>query len=482
MSTVIEKPVTINTAILYNEKHSRFDALAEEKRLAIVNAPNGDYTVSGTTYYVSPCGDDEADGTTPETAWRTLPRVAAAKDDFKEGDAVLFERGGVYRGQIFVRSGMTFAAYGEGPKPCLYGSWRNYADPSFWQATNTPNVWKVSVPQEKKDIGNIIFDHGVACGRKQLTLDLHKDLEFCFVGDEQAVYLYLAAGNPGDVYQDIELASRFNLMLADISETHDVLIENLCIKYAGCHGIQFRNLCYNVTVRNCEIGYIGGCMLRWPSEDGKQRAARYGNGFEVVGNCRNITVENNWVYQCFDAGITHQSSASVAIVADNIRFADNLLEYSPYNIEYYADKDLGIITNTVYENNIMRFAGFGFGTLDRLGSNTSVVSHICAYYRAQPCDNFIIRNNIMDTSYRHLTSISYPNDPQGRGPTITGNTYVQSPFENEDSKADVALTLDVYVSGWHAFEENTRWCHSQAEMEESVAAIDLAPAAVYYDE
>lgn len=482
MNPIIEKPVTYNTAILYNEKHSRFDALAEEKRLAIVNAPNGDYTVSGTTYYVSPNGDDEADGTTPETAWRTLPRVAAAKDDFKEGDAVLFERGGVYRGQVFVRSGMTFAAYGEGPKPCLYGSWRNYADPSLWQATDTPNVWKVIVPEEEKDIGNIIFDHGVACGRKQPELKLCNDFEFYFVAEEQAVYLYLATGNPGEVYEDVELAARFNLMLANIPGTHDVLIDNLCVKYAGCHGIQFRNTSYNITVRNCEIGYIGGCLLRWASADGKQNAARYGNGFEVVGNCRNITVENNWVYQCFDAGITHQSSDAVHVDVDHIRFADNLLEYSPYNIEYYVHREHGTMTNVVYENNIMRFAGFGFGTLDRFGSNTSVVSHVCAYYRAQPCDNFIIRNNIMDTSYRHLTAIAYPNDPEGRGPTITGNTYVQSPFENEDTKADIALTVDVYVSGWHAFEENTHWCHNRTEMEESVAAIDLAPAAVYYDE
>lgn len=478
----IERPITYNTAILYNEKHSRFDALAEEKRLTIVNAPNGDYSVSGTTYYVSPCGDDANDGTSPETAWRTLPRVAAARDDFKEGDAVLFERGGVYRGQVFLRSGMIFAAYGEGPKPCLYGSWRNYADPTLWQPTDTPNVWKVSVPEEEKDIGNIIFDHGVACGRKQLENILDEDLEFYFSMDERAVYLYLAAGNPGEVYEDIELAARFIQMHADVPGTHDVLIDNLCIKYAGCHGIQFRNTSHHITVRNCEIGYIGGCFLRWNNADGTPNFARFGNGFEIVGNCHHITVENNWVYQCFDAGITHQSSGAVHVDVDHIRFADNLLEYSPYNIEYYVHREYGTMTNIVYENNIMRFAGFGFGTLDRFGSNTSVVSHVCAYYRAQPCENFIIRNNIMDTSYRNLTAIAYPNDPEGRGPTITGNTYVQSPFENEDTTAGVALTLDVYESGWHAFEENTHWCHNQAEMEASVAAIDLAPAAVYYDE
>lgn len=478
---VIEQPVTYNTAVRYNEQHSRFDALADKKRLAIVGAPNGDYTVSGTIYYVSPYGDDTNDGTSPATAWRTLPRVAAAKDDFKEGDAVLFERGGVYRGQVFVRSGMTFASYGEGPKPCIYGSWRNYAEADLWQATERPNVWKVVVPEENNDIGNIVFDHGVACGRKQQTNDLNNDTEFYFSADEQAVYLYLATGNPGEVYEDIELAARFNAVFAEEPGTHDVLIENLCIKYAGCHGIQFRNMSHHITVRYCEIGYVGGCLLRWSNADGTPNFARFGNGFEIVGNCHHITVENCWVYQCFDAGITHQSSGAQHVDVDNIRFADNLLEYSPYNIEYYVHKDFGTMTNIVYENNIMRFAGFGFGTLDRFGSNTSVVSHVCAYYRVQPCENFVIRNNIMDTSYRHLTSIAYPNDPEGRGPTITGNTYVQSPFENDDTKASVALDLDVFDKGWNVFEENTYWCNSQAEMEQSVAAIDLAPAAVYYD-
>ena len=481
MSAIVEQPITYNTATLYNEKHSRFDALAEEMRLAIVNAPDGDYAVSGTTYYVSPNGDDENDGKSPATAWRTLSRVAAAKDDFAEGDAVLFKRGGVYRGQVFVRSGMIFAAYGEGPKPCIYGSWRNYADPALWQATDTPNVWKVSVPQEESDIGNVIFNHGVACGRKQREFSLHEDFEFFFVGEERALYLYLASGNPGEVYEDIELAARFNAVFADIPGTHDVRIENLCIKYAGCHGIQFRNTSHHITVRNCEIGYIGGCLLRWTNADGTPNFARYGNGFEIVGNCHHIAVENNWVYQCFDAGITHQSSGAVHVDVDHIRFAHNLLEYSPYNIEYYVHHEFGTMTNIVYEDNVMRFAGFGFGTLDRFGSNTSVVSHVCAYYRAQPCENFVIRNNIMDTSYRHLTSLAYPNDPQGRGPTIIGNTYVQSPFRNDDTEASVALDLDVFQKGWNVFSENTYWCHNQAEMEQSVAAIDRAPAEVYYD-
>jgi hypothetical protein len=53
---------------------------------------------------------------------------------------------------------------------------------------------------------------------------------------------------------------------------------------------------------------------------------RYGNGFEVVDGCCDILVENNWVYQCYDAGITHQSSFQPGCVQENIVFRGNLIE------------------------------------------------------------------------------------------------------------------------------------------------------------
>ncbi len=478
---MLEKPITYNTAILYNEQHSRFDALAEEKRLAIVNAPDSELSITGTAYYISATGDDAADGKSPATAWRTMQKLQHEPDMFQEGDAVLFERGGVYRGRGFIRSGVTYAAYGEGPKPCLYGSWHNYADASLWAPTERDGVWKIHLPEEDTDIGNIIFDHGVACGRKRLTNELDIETAFYFSAEEQTLYLKHSAGNPGEMYADIELAAHFTLLHSNKYWTHDVLIENLCIKYAGCHGIQFLAESDRITVRNCEIGYIGGCMLYWTRPDGTKDAARFGNGFEMIDSGRDIVVENNWVYQCFDAGITHQSGSPAQIEVNRLRFADNLLEYSPYNIEYYDNKDLGMIYNSVYENNIMRFAGFGYGTLDRFGSSTIVVAHVSAYYRPQPCENMVIRNNIMDTSYRHLVCLAYPNDPEGRGPTIEGNVYVQSPFENDDTVADVAMACDAAVVGWQAFPDYTYYCNSQEEMEASVAKIDRAPKAVYFD-
>src|SRR5262249_58025291 len=56
-------------------------------------------TVSaGHKYYVSPTGDDNADGTTKKKAWRTLDRVAM--QTFAAKDQLLLEAGGVFQGSI----------------------------------------------------------------------------------------------------------------------------------------------------------------------------------------------------------------------------------------------------------------------------------------------------------------------------------------------------------------------------------------------
>src|SRR5690349_17841176 len=43
------------------------------------------------TYYVSPTGNDSADGKSPATAWKTIARVN--NNDFNAGDRVLFQGG-----------------------------------------------------------------------------------------------------------------------------------------------------------------------------------------------------------------------------------------------------------------------------------------------------------------------------------------------------------------------------------------------------
>ena len=95
------------------------------------------------SFYVdSAQGDDARDGLSPATAWRSLVKVNRVV--LQPGDKVLFQRGGVWRGQIMAQSGsshgvVTYAAYGEGPKPQLLGSVSmNRAED--WQLAG-PGIW-----------------------------------------------------------------------------------------------------------------------------------------------------------------------------------------------------------------------------------------------------------------------------------------------------------------------------------------------------
>ena len=418
----------------------------------------------GRVYYVSNNGNDANDGLTLESAWKTFKNADAEAQIIKEGDKVLFERGGLYRGSLQLVSGVTYSAYGDGEKPHLYGSLRNYAEPDLWDADDKESIWKMNVGT-MRDIGNIVFDHDYLekWAMKRLSLDIKENFDFYHDRDKGILYLYFDKGNPGEVYRDIEVCSDEHILWGK-NFMHDILIEDLCVKYTGAHGICFWHGSKNITIRNCEIGCIGGSML-----DGFACPVRYGNGFEVVDGCDDILVEDNYVYHCYDAGITHQSSNPLGCKQRNIIFRRNKIEYCNYNIEYYVDSKNGIMENIIYEDNLLQYAGYGFGSVNRIGSNTSVLSHICCYTRNMPCRNFIIRNNVFDKSLRKLLAIGSPNDANDLGPVVTGNTYI---LEKKESETEVAM-IRSKEGGEIILMGNT-----QKELEEAVALLDDNPKAV----
>lgn len=458
-----DAPLSVNTALFYNEQHSSYDEAAEARRQEILELEDTILpSETGNTFYVSYKGDDTNDGMTPETAWRSAANVGLNSSKISEGDVILFERGGLYRGYFTITSGVSYGAYGEGCKPAIYGSLRDYADPELWQETDMENVWKIDV-EYLRDIGNVVFDHGVSCGIKKLELTLRSNGEFYHDANDGILYLCVKDGNPGDVYYDIEFCTNDHIMSGGYG-VHDVTIENLCLKYTGAHAICFASGAENITVRGCEIGYIGGSMMNYYGTQ-----VRYGNGFEVVDNCENITVKDCWVYQCMDAGLTHQSSNSEGCLQKNIDFSDNLIEYCNYNIEYYVDETNGKMENITYANNILRFAGYGFGSINRIGSNTSVAGNISNYIRVMPSENFVIKDNVMDSPLYYQTAIGFPNDPaKAMGPEITNNSYIQQ----EDMVAIYLINGTV---------QKTLYADNLDDLEYAVSMIDQSPASVKFE-
>ena len=77
-------------------------------------------------YYVSPNGNDQQDGRSEATAWRTAAKVNSGK--FDAGDSILFERGGEWHEQLVASSD------GVDGKPIIYADYGDAtaAKPTFW--------------------------------------------------------------------------------------------------------------------------------------------------------------------------------------------------------------------------------------------------------------------------------------------------------------------------------------------------------------
>ena len=139
-------------------------------------------TYTGTAYYVSNDGDDNNDGLTPETAWRTLKKVAEVNGFWgdapllKAGDIVFFRRGDVFRmkeigwdpyladeAALHLKvDGVTYSAYGEGEKPIITESTENGSGAEKWNLVyedgSGKKIWQYY--RDMRDVSMIVLNDG----------------------------------------------------------------------------------------------------------------------------------------------------------------------------------------------------------------------------------------------------------------------------------------------------------------------------------
>ncbi len=412
------------------------DVLADNLRSEILGARD-EITITGTAYYVSESGDDNNDGLSPKTPICTIDKVNTL--DLKSGDGVCFKRGDLFRGNVQSKPGVTYAAYGSGEKPRLYGSPEDGANAERWTLVEgTSNIWKYH--RRFVDIGVVVFNHGEKSSIKKMpsyvdgkwvlksdrttpfdvakhmkqdlshfsdcVLPLHEAYPFpnvrysgC-VGD---LYLRCDGGNPGEIFDSIEFVPLGAVIRIGLNS--NVTIDNLCLKYSnfGVSGGTQKNL----RITNCEIGWIGGCIQGYSTKpEALGDAWRFGNGIEIYGGCDSFIVHHNYVYQCYDAGVTHQLSAggNGDCKQKNVEYTDNLIEYCIYNYEYFLGKPSEIECvrfqqNILVKGNIMRYAGFGFGTQRPEADTYFPAAHIKGWDHDNYLDeNYLIEDNIFDRS------------------------------------------------------------------------------------
>ena len=178
--------------------------------------------------------------------------------------------------------------------------------------------------------------HEPFVGLENLTEDLMfwHDLGGDVINNPDGGYIYLCSksGNPVERFEEIEFLPRKNVISIG---GDNVTIDNLCIMYGGAHGIGSGTTA-NLTVTNCVLGWIGGSLQYY--RDG--RPVRYGNGVEIYGGCENYYIDHCWVFEIYDAGITHQlsSGGDSNCIMDGVLYSNNLIEYCTYSIEYFLGK------------------------------------------------------------------------------------------------------------------------------------------------
>ena len=410
------------------------DKKADEMLKKIEEMPDN-ISVSGKTYYLSAEGDDANDGLSPETAKASY---MAMKGQLQEGDAVLFRRGDIFRGQVVIISGVTYGAYGKGIKPRIYGSVDGKE--GEWKETNTKGVYTYN---KVVKYANIIFNNGEAIGRpvQSMAQITKRPLNVYYSGSR--VSIYSPEGNPAEIYDSIEIVGDYSNFTGGGKGTTNVKFQNLCIVYCGVHNFGSLGITKGFEIEGCIVGYCGGKDLYQGS-----KATSLGNCVEFWSQAVDINIHDSYFFQAYDAALTHQGPSGTtnannpqSCKADytNIHYENNLIEYCVYDIEAFSTRDLelqakspnGTFTyNDVYvKGNICRFTGWGWGSLDRPDKNVWTVFK----YDAEGENNtnihvkpLYIENNIFDRARKGIFGISSPESNKANMIVKNNQIYARS--------------------------------------------------------
>ena len=377
---------------------------------------------------------------TPWASMTNLYRVASGGtvilNNVKEGDGVFFERGSVFnsseKGCVFnygetdspeynltAVPGVTYSAYGEGEKPLFTRAIKTGSGTGTWEKTEYKNIWMIDVSSSGdgyKDIGNIVLKRGDTEGwgikvipanplnpydEGALTVFcdmvtngfgdvfssggttfenvgcLNNNLEYFSDFTRGKLYMYYDGGNPADAFDEIILCGYESPIGISKNEIDTpTVIDNLCIKYGGSHGIRGG---YRFTVQNCEIGWIGGAL-----QETTGSTTRYGNAIENWGGCDGFSVVNCYSYQIYDTHFTTQSATPDSM--KNVEIAGNVLTYSNSPFEIFGGSEY---VNIHVHDNYMAYSGYHFGH-QRVRKNASFISGV-----KWNSENCVFEDNVM---------------------------------------------------------------------------------------
>lgn len=415
-----------NFSFVGDDFFKKLDTLTDDLKNMIVYNSDDITECSGTKYYLSNSGDDSNDGLSPTTAWKSLKK--ANSFTYSKGDLLLFERGGLWRGEIIAQTGVSYSAYGVGPKPKIYKAFDG--KDGNWVKTEYENVWKFDKVLEACDIGAVVFNDGQEYADKRYEFDeLNSNYTFRFIGtdykesQENILYLYCDKGNPNEVFDSIDLSFR-NPIGGSVFKLNnfvsDVNIKNLDLRYGM--DIFFSMGSKNIVISYCVCGWQGGHTV-----GGKR--LRYGGGGGCWHSCDNMRYEHCYIYQQFDAGVDPQYHwvEDTPAVINGFVTTDCLFETCEYTFEFFNTQDNldgNCFSNCYIGYNLCRDGGRGFGD-KHTGS-----AYIKLWQNHENhTKNFVFERNVFDRAFSRTLILGARETSGGKWalryiPKLKGNIYI----------------------------------------------------------
>jgi len=338
-------------------------------------------TLSATEYYVSQSqGNDNNDGTSPSTPWKTLAKVRQM--NFQPGDVIHFKRGDIWKEsrELFIdeqgtlNNPITFTDYGTGVKPIINMletlpnnlPWTNEGN-NIWTIILDDNLvnnygisyWSVYSKMLRMKINNQEVLGGY--NSDELGNDIPDTVRFYYdYENTKKLWLYSLV-NPNNL--TIEISTQFygihiekyggsegpkylvienfkviggNLACVTINQGHDILLRNLEIGDQGNHGIDVSRRAHDVIIEDCLIdsNYHFDYSQAGTNYSVSRRGPR--EGFYVRG-ADNIEFKNNEIYNFTHANMNIGRS-----------YDDNLAENCSFHGNY-THTDLAYGGRTVFE-------------------------------------------------------------------------------------------------------------------------------------
>jgi len=309
-----------------------------------------------TVYYISPNGNDNSNGISLSSPWRTIGRVQQISPQLQPGDKILFQRGGKYEGKLVINSSgnssnpIIIGAYGSGPNPVIVGS----INPTNWTVHNG-NVWRTNISQTVKHVW--VNDELMVLARfpNQGWLSTTSTSSTQITSNQ--------LGQPSGYWNGAEIVLRntyfsFENRVVSSNTTNSISFLSLAYAFGGNWGFRLQNKLSELDSPG-EWFYQNGVLYFWPLGNTNPNnlniaVSTQSDGIEIANQRSRITIKN--------ISFKHQHSAGIHNIFTNHIIVDSC------QFDFVGSLVRGVGTFCTFSNNLVTNT-FGSGIRVNSGTN-----------------------------------------------------------------------------------------------------------------